>query len=201
MSSPTPTSFRRPSIPVMAACGAVIAIGVSFFLLTQPSVGAPKGLHTNDAPIRAMLTKAIVAAQTAALPPKSERGKKLSQATIGQIRNAARQQLAQYFVRDELARRLGTVDSLLGEESSGDEAFLDAGVDNIVIGDVTIDGDSASADGSGDAWLDVAQIEDDGSLRVAHPRNTMIFSFDLIWDGTTWMVSGQSGQFAPDSEP
>jgi hypothetical protein len=189
---------HRAWLAVASGVGLVAAVIV---LTTR---GAYRGSAHDPGSVRAIrsaISDGLVAAQTAALPPPGARGERPTEAAIAAIRRGARASVARYYAGGALDERLAAVESSLSEAALGDVVYLDAGVDSIVIRNVDVAGNTATASGTAEVWLDVGQVQPGGSIAMAHPRNTMLLAFSLMLDGGTWKIVAQSQRFAPGSEP
>jgi hypothetical protein len=177
---------------------AIASIGL---LISQGAAGAPRNVNAEDRLIRAAIGNGLLASQTGPLAPKEQRGKKLAAATIAELKSNGRANLAKYYRKQALEDRTNALDAAITEEADGTIVFLDSGIDNLVISEVVVSGNTATAKGSGEVWLDVGQVQPDGSIIVAHPRNTMLFGFALSYESGAWQIVAQDRAFAPGSEP
>jgi hypothetical protein len=184
-------------------CGLGIVVVALGILLTssKPATGTPRTVARDQAAVRDAVSSGLLAAQQAPLPPTAARGRRLDAGISALIHKDGRASLARHFAAQQLVERTQALDAAISEETTGDVAFLDSGIDGLVVSSISVSGDDATAVASGTVWLDVAQIQDDGSLVTATPRNLMNFTFGLHWDGASWLIVSQSGTFAPGNAP
>jgi hypothetical protein len=199
METMKPLADPRPR-KLVTYTGVLIAIATSI-VLAAPLIAGRHDPEVDDPSIRSAITEGLLAAQTAPLAPKSAQGKKLSKETIGQIRQKGRDKLSKFYARSAFDDRMAALDSGVAEQASGEIVFLDSGIDNVVVSDLVVTGDTATATAIAEVWLDVAQVQPDGTLATAHPRNTMLLDLSLAWDGGVWKIVGQTGTFSPGSQP
>ena len=197
----------------IAAAAAVAVVSISTPATTQ---AAP-----NVEPIKAAINGALVSQQVAALPPASQGSRALLAADVQTVSARGRSDMAKYFGKDELTRRDAVLDQRLERQATGDIRYLAGGVSRTVITSLNtcangvppvlpgssgppatpLPCDYAVATVEADVWLDIAQVQPDGSLVVAHPKNTMLFTLQLQLINGSWLVVDEESKYAPGSEP
>ncbi len=122
-------------------------------------------------------------------------------AMVADVKARGHDELAAVFEGPVLQARLQAMETNVDGAQAGDIRYLAAGVKNIDIADVVIDGDSARVHATATVWTDVGQVQPGGTLAVAHPENEMIYTLTLGKTSGTWFVVDESITFAPGSEP
>jgi len=110
-------------------------------------------------------------------------------------------ELAKHFGGHELTRRQQALDGLVEQQTTGNVRILSAGIRSFIVSSVSATENSATVKAQGVVWRDIAQVQTDGSMVVAHPANTMIWTLQLELTAGTWLVVDQLASFAPGSEP
>jgi hypothetical protein len=151
--------------------------------------------------IRIAATGAIRAQQEVGLPGADYAGGNMSDAAKQAISNAGKNRLHKFFAGRELDNAIATLDYNIQEQSTGEIRHQAAGVDDIVITSVTVDGDTAVVEATATVWARFAQLRSDGQLIPATPRNGIIYRLTLNHIGRDWFVVDEIRSFAPGSEP
>jgi hypothetical protein len=157
------------------------------------------GQYENE--IRIAATGAIQAQQEVGLPAAAYAGGNLSDSAKQAMASAGRTRLERFFAGRELDRALDVLANNILEQSTGEIRHQAAGVDDIVITSVTVDGDTAVVEATATVWARFAQLRSDGMLIPAEPRNGMIYRLTLNHIGSDWFVVSQTRTFAPGQSP
>jgi hypothetical protein len=177
-----------------------IAIPAAALLLLSIGVIATRAAADESA-LRGVVTAALHAQQEVAVPPASYGGGPMSTALQQELSSNGRQELAKVFAKGQLEQAEKNLDAVIAAEAPGDVLTLGAGINNIDITSVEIDGDSATATATADLWASFAQVQADGSQVPAHPTNTKLFTLSLSRIDGSWYVVSEYSTFAPGSEP
>lgn len=191
----TSTQPRRRLIRVAASALLVTAA------LAVSGLFASVSADPDVAAVKRVATGAIQTQQAISLPPASYAGGPMSQGTASEMVRQGEGQMAQFFGGPELVRRDQALQANVSEQSSGAIRYLGAGVSRIDITSVTRDGDLATVAATVDLWADLGQVQVNGQLAVAHPKNTMLLRLALQKINGSWLVVDETMNYAPGSEP
>lgn len=184
--------------------GAILSVGsiTAGILAAAILFGGTAQAAPDDTAIRQAASDAVISEQMApVLPPGGNAAMPITQAVSQTMVDRGHADLAKHFASKELDRRDATVKGLIDRQTAGDVRILAAGVDSFKVTSVTISGDEATVSATGVVWRDIAQVQTNGSLVVASPRNDMLFTLTLQDIKGTWLVVDQNVKYAPGSEP
>ena len=177
-----------------------IILSVVALMLAAATFGSP-GDASADA-IRDTVANAIRVEQTAPFPPPSGySGGPMSSTLQQSIISTGEADFAKSFAEPELSQRASALRDAVDEQASGQELWLSGGVDNIQVSEVAVSGTTARVSASAEVWAVFAQVQADGKVVPAYPRNKMLYTFVLQEQDGAWLVTDQVMTFAPGSEP
>lgn len=176
-----------------------VTLGVASLLILV--IGSNAGASTDDEAIRELVTRAMHLQQEVGLPPPEYAGGPMQPEMVAEMVAQGRDELAGVFAEPELDVRTQVLQVIADDAKYGEVRYLGAGVKDIDISEVTIDGDTAQVHATAIVWADVAQVQGGGKLAVAHPENTIVYDMTLQKVNGTWLISSESMGFAPGSEP
>jgi hypothetical protein len=101
-----------------------------------------------------------------------------------------------------IARENKTIGSTLAAVADPNFRFLGAGVSQITVTDVVVNGTTATIQASANVWSKFEQKMDDGSWSQASPTAEKIYTTTLsMGPAGTWLVTDQTESFANGSGP
>lgn len=156
---------------------------------------------SDDTAIRQAVRDAVTAAQVTALPPAAYHGGRMSAAMVQGIRERGRVELSKHFAKGELDRSLGALEQHLEKEASGEIRYLAAGVSRVAITSLSVQGVRATVAADADLWVDVAQVQPDGTMAVAHPKGSMILTLELEKMDGSWLVVEETAKYPSGTGP
>jgi hypothetical protein len=153
------------------------------------------------AAIKAVAIAALHTQQEVGIPPESSNRGPISASLKSNMSVTGLAQLSEVFGGSQLDTAKTVLADALDQESAGQILTLGAGIDNIVLTSVVVSGDSATVAATADVWAKFAQVQTDGSLINAAPRNSKIYSLFLKQMGNKWLVVDEESRFAEGSTP
>jgi hypothetical protein len=155
----------------------------------------------DESAVRSIVVAALHAQQEVGLPPGTYKGGAISPSLAQAMLDTGNAELERYFAGDQLASAKEVLASNVTAQQPGEIRDLAAGINSIDVTSVAIDGDTADVTASADLWAEFGQVQDDGTMVVARPTNTKLYSLTLKRIDGDWFVVDESSEFAPGSEP
>lgn len=179
----------------IAAIGALVALVTAMLFVSGLTATSPDYRAVVDVSTRAMQATQQVPTQAFV------RSNGLVGQTNEQIIALAEAQFRDLYTGSVLARKLAIVDGALGGQLTEGATIDDAGMADVVVTSVTIDGNHASVQASGTGWATFTQQVAGHDPVTARPQNVTDWTFTLVKAGDKWLIESEDWTFAPGSEP
>lgn len=183
--------FRRAAIGAALALVATVILGVQLFLTADPDVPS----------VKALCDRALRASQSLAVPPVADRGRPLSAATAARMKADGEATLRDLYTGPVLARQISELDAFIAEQLGGAFVVRDAGVSKADCDDVAVSGDTATVKAEVEIWTKLGQVQEDGSVIAARPKNVQEYVFTMVKVDGRWLIDGEHWEFKPGFGP
>ena len=196
------TSAYEPDPPAKTPLLVLGAVVVIVILVVTSGAWAPElasllpGSPDQQAVAEAA-ERAIIANQTAAIPPERDPSGHVSAETIARMRAEARQVAARLFTGAYRDRWIERVDAAIDVEASSEFVF-GGGAEDFTGWRIEIDGDDARVRVRCRPFIDIAQTVDGDRTRA---QNTVDYELTLHRVDGAWLVASETHEFAPGGGP
>lgn len=180
----------------------LILSGVALPIVTLFGIGLASTTVAamDESQIRTVVTGALHAQQEVGLPPGSYLGGAMPAEVTASMAAAGDAELAKFFAGPQLEYARAVLAANIEAQSSGQIRTLAAGIKNIAITSIDVDGDVAHVAATGTVWAQFAQVQE-GKLVPANPDNGMIYTLTLERSAAGWFVVDETRDYAPGEEP